>query len=291
MSVPYTIEAVAPGPSNAVRSHHHPMLESGNLSFPRGRYFLDFCPGEDRSSYFITHRIEGAPLIGRLLETGQAQYACIVSSPISSYRWTHISGNARHVVDWNRDDLGEPPLFTPMILCSSSQTITLDANRDGVHRIWDNQRVNLEKGSRLALGSVIQLESSILQLLSLHEDKNLQDGQFVVDIDEEPFRFRVKLSSRLHKFLRFPKDPIRNHIMTHIVSACLARLQKDYTADDGETGWKSFRNLRAFADYLGHEGHEHWSDPDFRPERVATALYPHVLSDEGSVGVEEGDDA
>ena len=116
MSEPYTVEAVASAPSNAVRSHDYPMLESGNLSFPKGRYLLDFCPGEDRSSYVITHRIEGAPLIDRLLESGQAQYACIVSSPISSYRRTHVSSDARHRVGWDGDDLGEPPLFTPMIL-------------------------------------------------------------------------------------------------------------------------------------------------------------------------------
>lgn len=291
MSEPYMVEAVASAPSNAIRSHDHPMLESGNLSFPEGRYLLDFRPGEDRSSYVVTHRIEGAPLIDRLLECGQAQYACIVSSPISSYRRTHVSSDARHRVGWDGDDLGEPPLFTPMILCSEPRTITLDAKRDGVHRIWDNQRIDLEKGSRLALGSVIQLESSILQLLSLHEDEHLQEGQFFVDINEEPFRFRVRLSSRLHKFLRFPKDPVRNHIMTHIVTACLARLQRDYTSDDGESGWQSFRNLRAFADYLDHKGIEHWSDPDFRPEKVATALYPHVLPNEGLAGSEEGDDA
>ena len=63
MSVPYQIEAVAPGTSNAIRSHDHPMLESGNLSFPEGRYLLDLQPGADRSSYQITHRVEGAPLI------------------------------------------------------------------------------------------------------------------------------------------------------------------------------------------------------------------------------------
>ena len=79
--------------------------------------------------------------------------------------------------------------------------------------------------------------------------------------------------------------------MTHIVTACLARLQKDYASDDGESGWQSFRNLRAFADYLEHKGIEHWSDDDFRPERAATALYPHVLPDEGLADSDAGDDA
>ena len=290
MSKPYAIEVAAPAPSNAIRSHGHPVLESGNLSFPSGRYLLEFLPGEDRSSYVVEHRIEAAPLIKQMLKCGQAQYACVVSSPISSYRRMHLSSEARHEVGWDGDDLGDSPLFTPMILCVEPKTIILNAGRDGVHRIWNNQRIEFQKGSRLALGSVIQLQSSILQLLSLHEDKHLGDGQFVVDVKEEPFRFQIRLGTKLHRFLRFPKDPIRDHIMTHIVTACLARLQKDYTSDDGEGGWLSFRNLRALADFLEHKGHEHWSDPDFSPERVATALYPHVLPDDRLADLETGND-
>ena len=77
------------------------MLETGNLSFPEGRYVLDFRAGDDRSSYTITHHITGAPLITRLLDAGQASYACIVSSPLSSYRATHVSEEAQHEVSWN----------------------------------------------------------------------------------------------------------------------------------------------------------------------------------------------
>ena len=275
----YTVEAVAPGPSNAVGIHEHPILESGNLSFPKGRYLLDFEPQEDRTSYIVTHRIEGASLISRLLDSLQAQYVCIVSSPISSYRCPHVSEEARQEVRWNADELGEPPLFTPMIVCSEPQEITLSASQDGVHDIWDSQPITLHKGSRLALGSVIQLElTSILHLLSLHEDPELDHGRFVVEIEAEPFRFRANVSSDLHRFLRRPASgENRRNIMTHIVTACLACLQRDYSEDDGEAGWQSHRNLKMFADYLTGKGLDHWSQPEFRPEKVATALFPHVL--------------
>ena len=282
MMLSHSVEAVVLGPSNAVRAHDHPMLETGNLSFPEGRYVLDFKAGDDRSSYTISHRISGAPLITRLLDSQQARYACIVSSPISSYRATHVSDDAQHEVRWDADELGEPPMFTPVIVCSEALEITLDARRDGVHRIWDNQKISLHKGSRLALGSVIQLESSILHLLSLHEDANLKDGQFVVEPESEPFRFRVNVSTKLHQFLRYRASEHRSNIMTHIVTACLARLQHEYAHDDGDSGWESHRNLKAFADYLAHQGLGHWTDDDFRPEKVATALYPHVLPESAS---------
>ena len=287
----HSVEAVAPAPANAVRAHEHPILEMGNLSFPEGRYSLDFRPGEDRSSYNITHHITGAPLITRLLDSQQARYVCIVSSPISSYRSTHVSEDAQQEVRWDSDELGEPPMFTPMIVCTQAQAITLDASRDGVHRIWDKQKISLQKGSRLALGSVIQLESSILHLLSLHEDASLKDGQFVVEPESEPFRFRVNVSTRLHQYLRYRPGEHRSNIMTHIVTACLARLQRDHSDDDGETGWESHRNLKAFADFLEHEGHGHWTDDDFRPEKVATALYPHVLPESASKDAAEDEGA
>ena len=253
------------------------MLESGSLSFPNGRYSLDFRLGEDRSSYTITHRIRGAALITRLLEAGHARFVCIVSSPKSSYRRTHISETPLHKVSWNADDLGEAPLFTPMVVCSNARELTLSSERDEVHSIWNNQQVTVHKGSRLALGSVIQLESSILHLLSLHEAEHLNTGQFTVDIETEPFQFRVNVSTDLHRFLRHQQDENRSNIMTHIVAACLARLQHDHARDDGESGWRSHRNLKALADHLTQKDLKDWTDPDFRPEEVATALYPHIL--------------
>ena len=276
MTQGYTVEAVAPGPSNAIRAHEHPMLESGNLSFPKGRYCLDFVPGEDRSSYLITHRIEGAALISRLLESGQARFVCIVSSPTSGYRQSHVSESAEHEVRWEVGDLGEPPLFTPAVVCWTPQQLKLSTSRDGVHRIWDKQVIALSKGARLALGSVIQLQSSILHLLSIHHDDRLDYGQFDVEIESEPFRFRANVGATLYQCLRYQGGEMRRSIMTHIVTACLARLQRDYAEDDGESGWQSHRNLKAFADFLAANGHGHWTDDEFRPEKVATAIYPLV---------------
>ena len=291
MSVPFQIEAVAPGTSNAIRSHDHPMLESGNLSFPQGRYLLALEPGADRSSYLLTHQIEGAPLISRLLKDRKALYACVVSSPLSSYRETYTSGAPQHEIRWNVDDLGEAPLFTPAILCAEALELTLECERDGVHPIWDSHPVTLHKGSRLALGSVLQLESSILHLLSFHEDARLKEGQFFVQRETEPFRFRVNLHPVLHRFLRFPGGPFHHNLMTHIVTACLASLQRDHAQDDGDTGWRSHRNLVALADFLEFNGHDHWADEGFRPEEVATALYPLKLPEHAAGASDEGEDS
>ncbi len=281
MSQPYTVEVVAPTPSNAVRAHEHPMLESGNPSFPRGRYWLRLLPGDDRCSFRVTHEVEGAALVTRLLESGDARCACVVSSPRSGYRHLHMAESVEHEVCWDVADLGEAPLFTPAILCVTPRELKLSSARDDVHSIWDKQRITLRKGSRLALGNVVHLQSSILHLLSLHQDDRLEDRQFHVEIESEPFRFRANVGATLYRCLRFSGGIMRHNIMTHIVTACLARLQHDYSDDDDdETGWQSHRNLRAFADYLAANGQPHWTDDTFRPEQVATAIYPLALPDD-----------
>ncbi len=280
MSQSYTVQVVSPGPSNATRAHEHPILESGNPSFPRGRYQLKLSPGDDRSSFSISHEIESASLVTQLLESGDAQCACIVSSPKSGYRRLVKAASLNHEVRWDVADLGEAPLFTPAILCVVPRSLKLSSSRDDVHPIWNEQAITLRKGSRLALGDVVQLQSSILHLLSLHQDDSMEDTQFQVEIESEPFRFRARVGSSLYRCLRFSGGAMRHNIMTHIVTACLARLQRDYNDDDDETGWQSHRNLRALAEYLAANGQPHWTDGLFCPEQVATAIYPLALSDD-----------
>ena len=274
------IVTLARASSNAIRSHSFPVLEAGNISFPNGRYTLEFEPGSDQTSFVLRHRIDGAPLISRLLDEGKARYVCAVSSPISSYRRTHVSRTASQRIEWDEQDLGEPPLFTPMIVSVESCSLLLKEQQDGVHGIWDEQVVNITTGSRLALGHVVQLRSSILQLLSLHANNDLGDGEFYVDAEtEQGFQFRVSLNPDLHAFLQFAgKEGVRGHIMTHIVASCLALLQREFHEDsEDEGGWRSHRNLRAFEGFLKSRNLPHWSDDEFRPEWVATKLYPHAL--------------
>lgn len=275
------IVTLASSPSNAVRSHGFPVLEAGNLSFPDGRYAPSFELGKDRTSFVLKHHVEGAPLISRLIGEGDGRYVCAVSSPKSSYRETHVSSDPSQQIRWDIDYLGEPPLFTPMIVSVASLDLRLDRDRDGVHEVWHNQRVVIEKGSRLALGSVVQLQSSILHMLSFHEAEQLKEGMFVVEAETEPFRFRVNLHPDLHRFLK-PERKVRtrNNIMIHIVTACLALLQREFQ-DKDDDGWKAHRNLRAFADFLESKNQPHWTDEDsFKPEQVATSLYPLSLPPE-----------
>ena len=65
--------------------------------------------------------------------------------------------------------------------------------------------------------------------------------------------------------------------MTHIVSAALTHLQRDYAEDDGEDGWRSFPALESLSEWLESKGIAHWADEGFDPEYAATVLYPHKI--------------
>ena len=280
----------ARSPNSAVRAHAFPALESGNTSFPQGRYVVGFEPGADARSFTVRHRIEGAKLINDVIAEGLAQFVCTVASPVSSYRVSHGSKSSTQVIRWESDDLGEPPMFTPMVVVAAPFTRTLDRERDGVHDLWHERTVSFERGMRLALSDVVLMRSSVLNMLVFERDPTLSDGEFRVEAeDREGFRFRAHLASDLHRFLKYDsEDPRRGHIVTHIVSACFGVLKADYTEDEEEEGgWRSYRGLQAMAEMLEEHGLPHWSEDDFSPELAATRLYPHRV---GASPGHSGDD-
>ena len=223
---------IAKSPAGAVRSHGFPVLEAGNLAFPEGRYCVEFEGGEDRASFKLIHQVQGAPLISRLLEDGDAYCICSVSAPLSSYRVVHQAKGKEqsHEVRWKVEDLGEPPLLTPLVVSAVSRDLKLSTKRDGVHELWDSKRVSLVKGLKLAIGPVVQLLSSVTHLLSFQKDDSLSNGKFFVEADtQNGFQFVVKLSPDLHAELKYcQSSEWRANVITHIVTSCFALLQRDF---------------------------------------------------------------
>lgn len=282
------IETSATTPSNAIRTHSFPVLEAGNISFPEGVYSVGFDPGTDRQSFTLRHEIRGAGLISRLIGDGRACYVCAISSPRSSYRRTFTSRESEQVVRWNNDDLGEAPQFTPMIVSVGTGDLVLDRARDGVHQSWAGHRLRLLAGQKLAVGQVVYLKASVLQMLSIHADEDLPPGCFVVEGDtEHGFHFHVRVSPDLHEFLQVGgADQARQNIMTHVVSACFSLLQREYREDEEEGGWSTHRNLVALQETLHGQGLPHWTEENFSAEEVATRLYPHVWNEAPDEGGE-----
>ncbi len=265
---------IAATSANTIGSHGHPVLEEGNLSYPAGKYIVGFEGRRGESGFELVHRVEDAALVSNLVGAGCARYGCIVSSPRSFFREIRLTDDSRQNISWDDADLGEPPLFTPVVFCARTVEVTLNAARHGVHRAWDGVTVVLKKGARLAMGHVFDLRSSVLQLIRIETDDDQKGNSFRVEAESEPFRFVVRAAPALHRHLRAaPADRTRKNVLTHIVTACFALLQRRF-ADDRE-GWD--RNLERLADLIEAKYPYCWDEDEFRPEAAATALYPHVL--------------
>lgn len=266
-------------PTSVVRAHGYPSLESGNISYPNGRYVVGFQEGNDNSSFELTHRVEGAELIVQAIDHGRVEFVCTVASPISSYRVSYSSKANTQNIQWDVNDLGEPPMFTPMIVVMEPFTMKLDKDQHNVHELWHGRTVVFERGMRLALSDVVALHSSMIHMLLFELDPDKSDGEFLVEpeITEDEFFFRVRLAEDLHKYLQVNSgDASRSHILTHIVSACFSLLHsRSHQHQEDEVELQNYRGLQAIAQTLADHGLPHWSEDEFSPEFAATSLYPH----------------
>ena len=283
--MPMSVSIRSADAAPAARALPWPVLEAGNGSFVNGVYSVSLSRQVPGRSFTLSHRVEGAGLITNWIENGQAEFACAVADPVSAYRRVHVTDVPHQVVEWDPDDLGSHPRFTPMIVSASDIRHQVDSERDGLHRLWHGRVLQLTRGSRIAICATFAFQSGLLGLLDFLLREELEPGRFVVEPSlEEGFKFKVYLARDLFEHLRHHRQEIAGwNIMTHVVSAALSHLRRECASDDGEEGWKSYSNLVAFADWLEERELGHWSDEDFDPAFVATNLYPHrVPAEHGS---------
>lgn len=263
-----------------LRSLPYPVLEDGNLSYPKGEYTVDADPQADGASVSIRHKIQGAPFLDQMLSLGQAKYGCLVSVPLTGYRKLHLSSDAHQLVQWDIAVVGEPPMLRPLVVSTTEITHTLRAD-DGVAEAWQGREIKLPRGARLALRRYLRASSSLFELLEINQDQNLPDGSFEVKpCEEDGFYFKATVAQDLSLFLRNSggHEDHRRSILTHIVSRCFEILERDYRgqSDDREAAeWEQFRNLKALSHELGRHYLPAWYEDGFSADKVATQLYPH----------------
>lgn len=68
-----------PEGSVVVRSLPYPVLEPGNLSYPRGEYRVEPSPRQDGHSAELRHVVVNAPFVEAMLREGRAVYMLVVS--------------------------------------------------------------------------------------------------------------------------------------------------------------------------------------------------------------------
>lgn len=275
--MPTEIRVRSSDPSASSRAFPWPVLEAGNDSFPNGAYAVT-CEDKDRGKSFeLRHKVHGATLIEQWLQQDKLDFVCAVASPRSMYRTIHKSDTPKQLISWQQQDLGEYPMFTPMIVARESIQHTAVTVSDGLNQIWDGRELLLPKGARIVVGLTFKFKSGISGILDFNLDNRLAHGRFRVQHSlEDGFKFKVHLAPDLYQHLKHRRNELAGeNIMVHVVSAALSFLQREYDTDDGDEGWRSFRNLVGLAEVLEQNELGHWSDDNFQPELAATTLYPH----------------
>ena len=148
--------------ANQIRILRYPALIDGNDSFPLGDYQVSHEGMAENYSLILRHEIRAASLIENFIKEQKAVYACAVASPRTAYREIQISTCQLQEVSWNLGDFGEPPCFTPMIICKEEIKYQLRQTKDEVHENWDGEEVVFPKGAFLAVYSVKRLKRSWL---------------------------------------------------------------------------------------------------------------------------------
>lgn len=278
----HTVSTRSSDAAPRARARPFPVLETGNGSFPAAVYRVTVGKERPGRSIRLTHAVENAPLLQRWLADGAVHFLCATSAPSSAYRRFSRSDTPEHVVEWHPDDLGSHPLFTPMLVLKRGIEHVVDADADGLNILWHGRRLRLPKAARVAVGSTFVLQGGIQGLLRLRRAEELPKGSFRVKADTSAdLMFLVEAAPDLHAYLaRERPGPIRDNIMTHVVSAAFRVLQREYGLEENQERWSSDRNLQALENALELGEHHHWTSDEFRPEEVATRMYPHRVSEE-----------
>jgi hypothetical protein len=249
-------------------------------------YRVTIAPERPGQSIRVAHAVENALLLQRWIADGAVRFLCATSAPISAYRRVSNSDTPEQIVEWNPNDLGERPLFTPMLVLKHEIEHVVDAQADGLNALWHGRQLQLPKAARVAVGSTFVLQGGIQGLLRLRLVEDLPAGSFRVKMDTTAdLMFLVEAAPDLHAYLAQERPgPTRGNIMTHVVSAALRVLQREYGREENEEIQNSDRNLQALANTLKDNNYPHWNSNDFRPEEVASRMYPHRVAEEGPDG-------
>lgn len=258
----------------------YPTIEDGSLSFPDGSYEVKTEMMSSGNAVIVSHIISDAPFLSELIESGNAQFGCLLSVPKTGYRKLFFADSKakEQKIEWDLSIAGEAPKLRPILLYVGDEEKKYEFTKDhGVAEIWWGRSISIPKGARLARTNYFVAKSEQHKLITFSLDEELENGSFEVEPKTEgSFCFGVKASRDLFNFIQNDRNkncPLRWCILTHITSRCFEILKEDYSSK-GEDGWENFPNLRALSEKLKGEIGYDWDDEYFKPELAATLLYP-----------------
>ena len=150
----------------------------------------------------------------------------------------------------------------------------------GVAEVWQDRRIPLPNGARLARGDYFNVTPSDHALIRFKENTDYDRGVFTVsENSEDGFYFSVQAATDVHRFVRAPSEnkDLRAAILTGIVARCFSILQERYKpseVDEYESVIDDFPNLKVLSAKMIEKLEHDWTDDNFDPMLAATMMYP-----------------
>ena len=192
---------------------------------------------KDSYNIRLTHRLPPGNLVNELIEGGAASYGCEVISPRTFYRELHTNPQKEGPVqelhlDSKEIHLGDT-ILRPIIV--SNQEATIEVRKEhGLLDFFNGYSFEVEKGTILADGGYFDVIATESKLFSLHENAELADGSYSLEISYSPsFHLEINLASDLHKNYFVIDQHTRAIFLTGILASSLELIGKECW--EGET--------------------------------------------------------
>lgn len=266
--------------SSIVKALPYPTIEDGNFSFPKGVYEIEPKPsGNSETKATLCHELKGAPFVEKLIQNGEAQFACLMSVPKTGFRKLCIANSSEQEIIWDLNIVGESPILGPVIVYVGDGMRHELTKQDGVSEIWQNREIEIPKGARLARGRYLRTSNTMQRLIRVKRNESMKKGSFTVKANSnDGFYFSLEAAPDIFQFLQNPQGAfdLRKSIIVHAVTQGLNILKKDYSGSEEDEGeqWEQYGNLKSLSALLENKDMGHWRDEDFDAARVATELYP-----------------
>lgn len=260
---------------SSIKALPYPAVEDGNFSFPDAVYEVaPKSPGNSENRATFRHQLKGAPFIEKLIQSGEAKFACLFSIPKTVFRELYISNSNEQEITWDLDVVGEPPILGPLVVYVGRGMRCRLTDQDGVSRIWQNREIELPQGARLARGRYFHASNTIQRLIKVRCIEGMEKGSFTVKANSnDGFYFTLESAPDIFWFLQNPQGQLalRKSILVNSVTQALNILKDNYK--DPEE-WERHRNLKSLSNLLEDRNMRHWSEEDFDAALVAGELYP-----------------
>ena len=245
------------------------LFEDGSsMDWPDAAYL----PGVAIRSGFarVTHRLDGAPALGALVEQGKAKWAAELRCPKTLLARVVTGDRPETRLEWTDDEVDGRAYVQPGLLAIEPLRIPSGA----LGGLWGADPLDVPAGWWLARGDVRRTEDLSRSLLEFRLDESLGPGRMsiVEDSGSGELRFVANLAADIYPAAQAGDRSLR---VAALIGACghLSRLFGSGGAGAAADGESGDAGLAAqLRELLAELGVPDWDSDLFDPAAAATAL-------------------